>query len=882
MIGKTLGHYEILAPLGEGGMGQVYRARDTTLDRDVAIKVLPEDFASDANRLARFERETKLLASLNHPNIATIFGFEESDGVRFIAMELVEGQSLAERIEASGRIEVDEALEIARRIALALEAAHEAGVIHRDLKPANVQVAIDGTVKVLDFGLAKAYEVDGSEPSSELSQSPTMMAATGTGVIMGTAPYMSPEQARGLAVDKRADIWAFGCVLYEMLTGKTVFGGKTVSDVIAAIIEREPDWSSLPNRLHPRLRELLERCLAKDPRSRWHDVADVRLDVEGVQRDPHGTEQRLPPFDRGKQRTSTVWALASFVLGAVATGAVMWSLPGAVDTDTRTVRFSYSLPLTETWTVRFGNLLAVSPDGSRIAYVADQQLYVRGLDQLEGTPLPGTDGASSPFFSPDGNWVGFATEGSLKRVSVAGGAPLDISAAWGVTGATWGRNDTVVFGGGVGSGLLQVPVSGGIPQPVTFPDPEKGEVHHGLPQMLPDGKTVVFTVATGEGSRLALLSLETGSWRELLPAGSGAQYLSAGYLLFSDEGNLRLVPFDLDDGEVTDSIVPVLDGIEWESVAGLELASFAVSPAGNLAYIPGDLRFPLTTPVWVDRNGRETSIEVDPALYLGAYISPDGRRVAFTRIAADGNGIGDAWVLELGTNRMIPVVREGAVYNAIWTPDSAMLTFTLNGDLFETFVDREGAPTNLLRREKYQFSRSWSPNGQSLAFVDLSATGLSVWILSREGDLSPLINSNSTSPRFSPQGGWLAYLSDESGQSEVYVRRHPGSDRGQRVSSGGGLQPVWSVDGKELFYRSGDRMMAVPITTEPDLSVGVGRELWERPYFDTGMLGGSYDVAADGRFLMLSVSDSSYSLGTQVNVVTNWFDELKRRVPTDP
>ena len=434
MVGKTLGHYEILAPLGEGGMGQVYRARDTTLDRDVAIKVLPEDFASDAGRLARFEREAKLLASLSHPNIATIFGFEESDGVRFIAMELVEGQSLAERIQASGRIEVDEALEIARRIALALEAAHEAGVIHRDLKPANVQVAPDGTVKVLDFGLAKAYEAEGSEPSSDLSHSLTMMAATGTGVIMGTAPYMSPEQARGKLVDKRSDIWSFGCVLYEMLAGKRAFDGRTVSDMMASILKEEPDWTALPETTSAIIQLLLRQCLEKDADRRLHDIADARIGIVNTIADPDAdiallassVEAAKPSW---RQTIPTPVAAGLGLAIATATFLAAWASMGQVSPPSvPTMRLDVTLTNQDLY-LGLGSTPVLSPDGSHIAFVtgnanAQSQLHVRLLAQAESTPLR-IGGVYGPFFSPDGQWVGyFDLQEGLQKVSIRGGAPV--------------------------------------------------------------------------------------------------------------------------------------------------------------------------------------------------------------------------------------------------------------------------------------------------------------------------------------------------------------------------------------------------------------------------------------------------------------------------
>ncbi len=522
-IGSKLGHYEILAPLGEGGMGQVYRARDTTLDRDVAIKVLPEDFATDAGRLAQFEREAKLLASLNHPNIAMIFGFEKSDGVRFIAMELVEGQSLAERIEASGRIEVDEALEIARRIALALEAAHEAGVIHRDLKPANVQVAPDGTVKVLDFGLAKAYEAEGSEPSSDLSHSPTIMAATGTGVIMGTAPYMSPEQARGQPVDKRADIWAFGCVLYEMLTGERTFDGKTVSDTMASILRDEPNWDRFAGDVPSRIRDLLRRCLVKLPCDRLRDIGDARIEIIDAVAQPDVTTARSSA--PAKRWPVPSWGLAALVV--VGTLAVLYGLRSEAPSRRPTQRTLVDLG--QLGRVRTGISAhpALSPDGTRLVYAAEvdgtTRLYTRSLDRLETEPIAGTEGAYAPFFSPDGEWVGFfssVADRRLRKVSVRGGQPQPLCDACEAPiggGASWGADDVVVFSAQVADQwrLFRVSLAeNGDPEILTSVDRDQGERAHLALQILPGGDSALLTIRGSLGvswSRVGVVDLETGN-----------------------------------------------------------------------------------------------------------------------------------------------------------------------------------------------------------------------------------------------------------------------------------------------------------------------------------------------------------------------------------
>jgi len=891
--GTTLGTYEVTARIGEGGMGEVYRARDTRLDRDVALKVLPEAFTSDPDRLARFEREAKLLASLNHPNIGHIYGLEEADGVKALVLELIEGPTLADRIE-QGLIPLDEALPIARQIAEALEAAHEQGVIHRDLKPANVKVKDDGTVKVLDFGLAKAFQPEVTEP--EQSQSPTLTAgATQMGVILGTAAYMAPEQARGRPVDKRADIWAFGVVLYEMLTGRRAFQGEDVSLTLAAVLRAQPDWSKLPARLHPRVREVLERCLVKEPRNRCHHIADVRIEVERVLRDPDDFRAELPGTAQRKSRGVVAWGVAALALGAVLAGTTIWNLRPAPPDTPRPVRFSFDVPTGRTQQAigAIPGRLAMSPDGTTVAYLgarlddleqssggSARQLYLRRIDESEGRPIPGTEGAESPFFSPDGAWVGFAAAGKLQRVPIAGGAPLEICKSWNVFGASWGPDNTIIFGGGINSGLMRVALAGGQPQPLTSPNLEKGEILHGFPEILPDGRTVLFTIGTGDGSRIARLSLDTGKWEELLPHGAGPHYLSAGYLMFSQNGNLRLARFDLQEGQVEGSVLPTLDGIQWTSTAGLEDTAFAVSRSGDLAYIPGSLGSFETSPVWVDRRGEETAIDADRAFYLAPRISPDGRRIAVIQLGE--LGVGEIWVMDVDGGQAFPVAGDGADYNAVWTRDGTKLTYTSNGDMFEKRVDRDDARVQLLSRENYQVPRSWSPDGRFLAFMELSPAGARIWVMPRDGEPEPLLDSsfNSGTPRFAPRGDWIAYVSDQSGQEEVYVRHYPGSERGKRISRGGGREPVWSVDGRELFYRRGNKMMAVQITTEPELEAGDPVELWEAPYFSQELPFTNYGVASDGRFLMLRVPHMSdtETEPTKIHVFLDWLTAIEARM----
>ena len=882
--GEKLGNYEILSAIGAGGMGEVYRARDTKLGREVAIKVLPEELSQDPERLARFEREAKLLASLNHPAIATLHGFEDG----FLVMELVEGETLGQRI-ATGVVPFDEALPLFVQIAEGLEAAHEKGIIHRDLKPANIKITPEGKVKILDFGLAKAF----ARPEAEVddsSQSPTLTKGTALGAIMGTASYMSPEQARGKPVDKRTDIWAFGCCLYETLTRKKAFEGDTVTDTISSVVQAQPNWAALPARLHPRLREILKRCLEKEARRRYHDIADVRIDIEKIQREPDyesvGTRHR-------KLAGIPAWSVTGFALGAILAGATVWNLIPMATNAPRPVRFSFSVPTTSSQQRMGGVLgrLAISPDRTGVAYVgasrgglertsgaSDRQLYLRPTGESDARSIPGTEGAQNPFFSPDGAWVGFVAQGKLQRVALAGGAPIEICKAWQAHGASWGPNDSIIFGGGIGIGLMRVAATGGRPESLTFPDAAQDEVAHGFPEILPDGRTVLFTIGAGDGSRLAKLSLDTGEWEELLPHGAGPRYLSAGYLMFSENGNLRLSRFDLRAGQMIGSVLPALDGIERESWAGLEDASFAVSRNGDLAFIRGGLGSFETRLVWVDRRGEETFIDADRAEYIGPRISPDGRRIAINRLGE--LGFGEVWVMDVDGSQAFPVANDGADYNPVWTQDGTTLTYTSNGNLFEKVVDRDDPRVPFLTRDNYQFSRSWSPDGRFLAIMEFSVTGSRIWMMPRGGEPEPLLDSsfNSGSPIFAPVGDLVAYVSDESGQDEVYVRSYPGLERGRQVSKGGGWGPVWSVDGQELFYRHGTRMMSVAIRTEPELNAGEPAELWDAPYFDQGLLGGNSDVASDGRFLMLKMPETSDAEPTTIHVFLDWLSQIEERM----
>jgi len=896
MIGKTISHYKIIEKLGEGGMGVVYRAQDTKLEREVAIKVLPEEFAKDLDRLARFEREAKLLASLNHSNIATIYGLEESEGEHFLALELVEGKTLAEQL-SSGPLKSQEALEICRQIAEALETAHERGIIHRDLKPSNVKITPEGKVKVLDFGLAKAFDFaeTGKASSVDPFKSPTLTVGTSrSGVILGTAAYMSPEQARGKPLDKRTDIWSFGCLLYELLTGRQTFKGETTSDTIAMILEHEPNWKALPGDTLPTVRKLLRRCLEKDPKRRFHDIADARIEIEDMLSKPSGALREI--FDgtgeprSGLKRRTVPWSVALLfgVVCIIVASVIVWNLkPKAVKTIQPVKRFVVNLgPNERLGASVYGNDLAISSDGSYFVYVAGEgkrtQLYLRQMNQLKATPLPGTEGAEHPFFSPDGRWVGFFAHGKLKKVLLEGGTPLTIckggAQPW---GATWGPNGYIIFGV-VNSGLLRVSDSGGEPMAITTPDTKKDEIGHRWPEMLPGGKAVLFTIYPVEGlesARIAVFSLETGEQRILLDeVGYDARYASTGHIVYAREGILMAVPFDLQQLKVTGSPFPVLDGVARR---GNDTAFFSFSRDGSLVYISGLSETVGQILVWVDRQGQTTTLMEAERGFEHPRISPDGKQVA-----ALGSEL-DIWVYDMESGRPNRLTFEGDINYAVWSPDGTRIAFASDRsghwNLYWKPADGSGEGEQLLKREQKDWPASWSSDGQMLTFYEITpTTQRDIWVLSiQDRTASPfyVTSFNERVPMFSPDSRWIAYVSDESGQDEVYVQPYPGKGGKWQISEGGGREPMWAPDGRELFYRKGNMMMCVAIETKPAFKRGMPKSLFEgqfmaHPNFTY------YDIHPDGdRFLMVKTEEELAI--DQINVVLNWFEELKQQAPTE-
>ncbi len=870
--GTKLGGFEVLSLLGVGGMGEVYRARDTKLGREVALKLLPDYLAKDKESLARLEREALLLASINHPNIETLHGFEESDGLRFLVMELVPGETLSEKLTGA-RLGLEESLSIARQTAEALEAAHEKGIIHRDLKPANVKVTPNGRVKLLDFGLAKA--VRGEESSEALPQSLTVTRASSAGgVVLGTASYMSPEQARGRSLDRKTDVWSFGCVLFEVLTGSMAFPGETSSDIVASILTRDPDWSRLPEETPVKIRDLLRRCLQKDPRQRLRDVGDARIEIEEALAEPLGT--RAPAHS-----WASLSAMALAFGAALAAGIGVWSLVGSTDTERRVVsRFALHLPPEEALTHLNDPVVSLTPDGTRLIYVGGNptRLYVRPLDQMTATAIPGTEDAITAFPSSDGQWVGFYGRGKLEKAALAGGAPValcDVPNGW---GASWGEDDSILFAPTATSGLSRVSASGGDPQVVTRPDPSLGEISHRWPDSLPGGKAALFTIWTGssQGARIAVLSLETGEHRVLMEGAAFARYLATGHIVYMREGQVLAAPFDLGRLEVTGPPVPLSFAALARTAFGV--AHYSLSRDGSLAYVPGSGP-PQRRLVWVDRSGVSRPLTEIRRDYEHPRLSPDGKRLAVT--TWDERAYVSVYDMERDALTRLSGP-EG--HQPIWTVDGERITYrSIPFDLVWRAADGSGDIETLTSLEGAGEPGSWSPDGKMLTFTDVHpSSGADIWVLSLEDGRGPrpVVQTPAAEAggAFSPDGRWIAYDSKESGRLEVYVQPFPGPGRRWQISTEGGRQAVWARNGREIFYRSGDRMMAVEVETEPSFSLSKPEVLFEGNYAGSVEAFGSanYDVTADGRrFVMIRTEVESAP--ASIHVVLNWAEELKEK-----
>jgi Tol biopolymer transport system component len=901
--GTRLGSHEVLALLGQGGMGEVYQAHDTKLGRDVAIKVLPEAFAHDPQRLSRFQREAKLLASLNHPNIATIHGLEESNGTHYLVMELVPGETLRERVAREGALPVEEALGIARQIAEALEAAHEKSIIHRDLKPANVKVTPEGKVKVLDFGLAKAFarEESGSDPSN----SPTLsQAATLQGVILGTAAYMSPEQARGKAVDKLTDLWAFGTVLYELLTGKQAFNGEDITEILAAVVKTDPDWSRLPGSTLPSISVLLRRCLQKDKNLRMQAAGDARIEIlEALAAPPTAVAATAGPVTRG-WRERVAWAAAAIL--ALSTMALVVALVLRAPKRPQPMRLSAEIGADGSLYTDLGPSAILSPNGTRLAVVAagsdqKQRIYVRSLDQLQATALSGTENARDPFISPDGQWIGFFADGKLKKISVQGGAVVTLCDAPDDRGGSWGEDGTIVFVKDTASALSKVSSAGGAPQPLTTLDKQRGESTQRWPQVLPGGKAVLFTSSTGqanyESAEIAVYSIASGQRKTVQGGGFYARYLLSGHIVYAHEGTLFAVPFDLQRQEATGQPAPILEGVVTSPTYGG--AQFSFSDTGDLVYVAGSVGGQNVSIYWMDRAGKFTPLRETPGGYLNPTFSPDGKRLALEIF--DGKRR-DIWVDEWERDALTRLTFAGEANGyPVWTSDGQRIVYSSQEkggapNLWWIRADGAGNAQRLAESKYFQSARSWSPNGKVLAFRQFNPdTNYDIMTLSIEGDENsgwkpgepkPFVNSSfiEWEPTFSPDGRWLAYSSNESGSYEVYVRPFPGPGGKWQISTGGSLYSKWSRDGKELFYRTVDsKIMVVTYAASGDSFHADKPQLWSPGQFTERGIGNyNFDLHPDGkRFAVLKAPGTQQNLVVNhVSFIFNFFDELRRKLPS--
>jgi Tol biopolymer transport system component len=898
VIGESLAHYRIEEKIGAGGMGEVYLAEDTKLGRSVAIKVLPPEVSQDPERLARFEREAQLLAALSHANIGAIYGLEDVGERRFLVLEHVKGENLAERLKR-GPIPAAEVLDMARQIAEALEEAHEGGIVHRDLKLANVMLTPEGKIKVLDFGLAKAWAGEDamSGSTSDLSKSPTLAyATTGAGLILGTAAYMSPEQARGRPVDRRADIWAFGVVVFEMLSGESLFSGETVSDTLASILKEEPSWEKLPAETPRRLERLLYRCLAKNPRRRLRDIGDARLELEEMIENPEAPsagEQTTGAPPAGRLRGVLPWAAAAiFLTGGAAAGYFLRPAPEPASV----IRAAIPPPEGTAFHLDPVNPgpATLSPDGRKLVFAAKDDegrilLYVRLLDAPQAHALSGTEGAQYPFWSPDARSIGFFAEGKLKKIDAGGGPPLTLSDASNGKGGTWGADGTIVFAPSHNTPLHRVSDAGGESTAITELDREAGENSHRHPRLLPGGQRTLYLArraggpsrdAGAAGNAVMVTPLEGGEARLLVRSEAAAEYAS-GYLLYARDETLMAQPFDPERVELSAQPIPLAEGIGV--IGGAALATFTVSSNGVLAH-QGGSRAGSRRLRWYGMGGEEGEYIGEPAAHRDPRISPDGRWVV-TGIDDPKTGTSDLWVLEIARQVATRLTSDpGNDQSPIWTPDSSSVIFNSDRsgsfNLFRKRVGGFGDEERLHESPQDEYPSSVSSDGRWLLYgVDSEETDGDIWVLplDGEGEPRPVLQTPTAEwpGAFSPDGRFVAYYSRESGRWEIYVTPFPETDRKWRVSSNGAVYPEWTGDGREIVYHE---LAGGLVAARVETAGGDFRVVEERPLFEIGApVAGevSWALAPDGRrVLVISAPDGAEATSPLVSLVVNWPQEL--------
>jgi serine/threonine protein kinase/Tol biopolymer transport system component len=892
--GRRLGPYEILSAIGAGGMGEVYRARDTRLNRIVAIKVLPAHLADRAELRERFDREAKTIASLNHPHICTLYDTGHQDEIDFLVMEYLEGETLSQRL-LKGSLPLAQVMQYAIEISDALDKAHRKGVTHRDLKPGNIMLTKTGT-KLLDFGLAKLKQ-EAVPPNVSLSDLPTGNdPLTAEGAIVGTLQYMAPEQLEGKEVDARTDIFAFGTVVYEMATGKRAFEGDTQASVISAIMSSEPPpMSSLQPMTPPALDRAVKRCLAKEPDERWQSANDLTNELKWIaEAGSQVTSVPSPPAKgiRSLGREALMLAGSAMLLVGAVVGFAVWNLkPTPAPPSLPVSRLALNMPPGQQLAgLENGPALALSPDGTRLAYVArqggTQQIYLREMDGLEASPIPGTEGAVNPFFSPDGQWVGFFAGGMLKKIPVNGGVAVTLGVASNPAGASWGSQGTIAFAPTTVSVLQQVSDTGGAPQALTRL--EASEITHHWPELLPGGRAVLFAssgnAASWANPQVVVQLIGASERRDLFQGGTNPNYAPSGHLVFAQAGSLMAVPFDSQRLAAMGAAVPVVEGVFQSPTNGA--AQYSLSSTGSLVYVSGGVQAPERKLAWVNRNGAEQLLPAPPRAYVVPRLSPDGRRLAISITEQETQ----IWQYDLLRDTLTRFTFEGnSNLVSVWTPDGKRIAFNSNkegaNNIFWQLSDGSGGLERLTIGEYLQAPSSWSTDGQLLAFFEVNpTTQRDIWVLRiSDRKAEPFIRTrfDEAVPRFSPDGHWLAYISNESGRYEIYVQPYPGPGGKWQISTDGGTEPAWNRNGRELFYRSGDKMMAVDISTQPGFAAGKPRMLFQGRYEPAPFPTTNYDVSPDGqRFLMLKPVDQAEAAPTQINVVLNWFEELKQKVPT--